>query len=120
MYKKKGLGLLWAEKKETSRPLLFASYASNCGWKLGNKSVNVFAYAHDIVLLAPSRHAMKALIMETYSVVRSVVQCYENCQYGIFSLRQQSLFSPFNTKMPAYTKNIRNIERNPVVGGRTG
>ena len=72
MYKKKGLGLLWAEKKETSRPLLFASYASNCGCKLGNKSVNV------------------------------------------------SLFSPFNTKIPAYTKNIRNIERNPVVDGRTG
>jgi len=44
------------------RPLLFAIYASNCGCKIGNVSVNVFAYADDIALLAPSWRAMQTLI----------------------------------------------------------
>ena len=42
--------------------MLFAVSSSSCGCRIGNISVNVFVYADDIVLLAPSWHAMQTLI----------------------------------------------------------
>jgi len=45
------------------KPLLIAISSSRSGCKIGNISVNVFAYADDIVLLAPSWHAMQTLMV---------------------------------------------------------
>ena len=44
------------------RPLLYALSQSRLGCNIGGMIVNVLAYADDMVLLAPSWHALQELI----------------------------------------------------------
>ena len=45
------------------RPLLAVISSSNVGCQIGGIAVNIFAYADDIVLLAPSWHALQDLLL---------------------------------------------------------
>jgi len=45
------------------RPLLAVISSSNVGCNIGGTAVNIFAYADDIVLLAPSWHALQDLLL---------------------------------------------------------
>jgi len=45
------------------RPLLAEISSSNVGCHIGGIAVNIFAYADDIVLLAPSWHALRDLLL---------------------------------------------------------
>jgi len=63
------------------RPLLFALVQSRIGCNIGGLFVNNFAYADDVVLLAPSWHALQELItIIEHWCIKLEISCNTNIQ----------------------------------------